>query len=290
MQKKKIAAALMLAGFVAAATAPVFAEDAASAGDKTVIATVANQPIYQSELDSTVKALSAQFGNAPKEQLEGIALSSLIDMKLVNQAAEAEDLDKTPEFQARLAEARQQELYNEYYDEHIASAVTDDMVKARYDQEIAALPKVQEAHVRQILVSSEDQAKDVIKKLDDGGDFAKLAEQFSTGPAAKSGGDLGYLSEGQMDPDLEKAAFALKAGSYTEDAVKTDDGYHILEVEEFRDKAPASFDDVAPQIRQMVVRDEYRNQLDQMKKDGTVVIKDKGLQADYDAVNKDQQS
>ena len=290
MQKKKIAAALMLAGFVAAATAPVFAEDAASAGDKTVIATVASQPIYQSELDSTVKALSAQFGNAPKEQLEGIALSSLIDMKLVNQAAEAEDLDKTPEFQARMAEARQQELYNEYYDEHIASAVTDDMVKARYDKEIAALPKVQEAHVRQILVASEDQAKDVIKKLDDGGDFAKLAEQFSTGPAAKSGGDLGYLTEGQMDPDLEKAAFALKAGSYTEDAVKTDDGYHILQVEEFRDKAPASFDDVAPQIRQMVVRDEYRKQLDQMKKDGTVVIKDKGLQADYDAVNKDQQS
>ena len=290
MQKKKIAAALMLAGFVAAATAPVFAEDAASAGDKTVIATVASQPIYQSELDSTVKALSAQFGNAPKEQLEGIALSSLIDMKLVNQAAEAEDLDKTPEFQARMAEACQQELYNEYYDEHIASAVTDDMVKARYDKEIAALPKVQEAHVRQILVASEDQAKDVIKKLDDGGDFAKLAEQFSTGPAAKSGGDLGYLTEGQMDPDLEKAAFALKAGSYTEDAVKTDDGYHILQVEEFRDKAPASFDDVAPQIRQMVVRDEYRKQLDQMKKDGTVVIKDKGLQADYDAVNKDQQS
>ena len=290
MQKKKLAAAVLLATFIGAGT-PLLADAAATANtNKTVIATVADQPIYKSQLDAMIKDMQAQFGNATTDQLEGVALSSLIDQALVDQAAKAEGLDKTPEFQQRMEMAFQQALYNEYYDEHIAGDITDDMVKARYEKEVAAMPKQEEIHARQILVSSEDKADEVIKKLDDGGDFEKLAEQYSTGPSAKSGGDLGYFTKGQMDPAFEKAAFALKPGQYTEKPIKTDTGYHVIEVVDVRDKAPVAFDQVAPQIRQLVARDQYMKQLATLKENGTVVIKDKDLKAAYDTVNKDSQS
>lgn len=285
MQKKQIATAALLAALMCS-TAPAFADDAAARNDQTVVATVADQPIYQSQLDQAVAQFKGQFGNMPEEQLQAVALSSLIDMTLINDAAKAEGLDKTPEFAAQMKLMREQELYNEYYDEHIASEVTDDMVKARYDKEVAALPKQQEIHARQILVDNEDQAKDIIKQLDDGADFATLAEKYSTGPSAKTGGDLGYFTEGQMAPAFEKAAFALKPGQYTETPVKTDLGYHIIEVEDLRDKAPAPYDQVAPQVRQLVIRDQYVKELNTLKKDGTIVIEDKDLQSAYDDINK----
>lgn len=287
MQKRQIAAAALLAAFIGTGV-PALAQDAKAGTDQTVIATVADQPIYKSELDDTIKQFKGQFGNMPEKRIDALALSSLIDMKLVSTAAKAEGLDETPDFKLSMAKARQQALYNEFYDEHIASQVTDDMVRARYDQDIKQMPKQKEIHARQILVADEAQADKVIKQLDDGGDFAKLASEYSTGPSAKNGGDLGYFTKGQMVPEFEKAAFDLKPGQYTEKPVKTEFGYHVIEVEDVRDKAPASFDQVAPQIRQSLLREEYVKQLKALKSDGTISIKDKALQAAYDSVN-DQQ-
>lgn len=288
MQKRHLASATLLAAFIATG-APAFAQANSEDTSKTVIATVADQPIYKSELDATVEQFKGRFGKMPEQQIDALALSSLIDMKLVSMAAKAEGLDETPDFKTRMAEAREQALYNEFYDEHIASQVTDDMVKERYDQDIKKMPQQKEIHARQILVDDEDQAKKIIKQLDDGADFARLAKEYSTGPSAKDGGDLGYFTKGQMVPAFEKAAFGLKPGKYTEQPVKTEFGYHIIEVEDVRDKAPASFEQVAPQIRQMLLREEYVKQLKTLKDDGTISIKDKTLQTAYDAVNEEQQ-
>jgi peptidyl-prolyl cis-trans isomerase C len=64
------------------------------------------------------------------------------------------------------------ELHNAYFKKHVVDTVTDEEVKARYDKEVAALPKQEEVHARHILVKTEDEAKDVIKQLDAGKDFA----------------------------------------------------------------------------------------------------------------------
>ncbi|NMC05161.1 MAG: peptidylprolyl isomerase [Candidatus Lokiarchaeota archaeon] len=85
--------------------------------------------------------------------------------------------------------------------------------------------KVRASH---ILVEKQSQALDILKKLETGGDFAKLALQFSTCPSRKKGGDLGFFARGQMVKEFETAAYALKIGEMTRQPVKTKFGYHII--------------------------------------------------------------
>jgi len=81
---------------------------------------------------------------------------------------------------------------------------------------------------RHILVEKHSQALEVIELLKSGEDFAKLARQFSTGPSAKKGGNLGSFGRGQMVKPFEKAAFALDKGEFTTEPVKTQFGYHVI--------------------------------------------------------------
>lgn len=78
-----------------------------------------------------------------------------------------------------------------------------------------------------ILVDQEFEARDILKKIDDGVDFAQLAKDFSNCPSGGSGGDLGPFSKGMMVAPFEKAAFTLEVGQ-TSEVVRTQFGYHII--------------------------------------------------------------
>ncbi|MDD5252217.1 MAG: peptidylprolyl isomerase [Patescibacteria group bacterium] len=81
----------------------------------------------------------------------------------------------------------------------------------------------------------EGKAREVLQKLKDGGDFAKLAAEYSADPgSAQRGGELGWFGKGVMVAPFEQAAFALKKGE-TSDLVKTDFGYHIINVEDVKE-------------------------------------------------------
>ena len=74
-----------------------------------------------------------------------------------------------------------------------------------------------------------NKAKDIIKKLNNGEDFDKLAKEYSTDKATKDkGGDTGWFNTGDMLEEFEKAAYNLKKGTYTTTPVKTKYGYHII--------------------------------------------------------------
>ena len=78
-----------------------------------------------------------------------------------------------------------------------------------------------------ILVDQEFEAQDVLKKLDEGVEFEKLAADFSKCPSGESGGNLGTFGKGQMVAPFEKACFELEVGG-TSGPVKTQFGYHII--------------------------------------------------------------
>lgn len=113
----------------------------------------------------------------PDEQKKVAALSGAIDVKLLVKNASAEGLEKTEDFKKRMEFIQDRELHNAYFRKHVVEAVTNDEVKARYDKEVAALPQEEEIKAAHILVASEDEAKDIIKQLDSGKDFAALAKE-----------------------------------------------------------------------------------------------------------------
>lgn len=78
-----------------------------------------------------------------------------------------------------------------------------------------------------ILVENEHQAQDLVKKLEEGKSFESLAKEFSKCPSGKQGGSLGTFGKGQMVPDFETAAFALKEGEVS-GPVRTQFGYHLI--------------------------------------------------------------
>lgn len=262
----------------------VFAQDA-----DAVVAKVGNLEITQSELDLAVANLDPQLSQLPDEQKKVAALSGAIDVKLLAGNAEGEGLKDDPEFKKRMDFIADRELHNLYFKKHVVDAVTEDEVKARYEKEIAALPKQEEVRARHILVKTEDEAKAIIADLDAGKDFVELAKAKSTDPNKSEGGDLGYFTKGRMVPEFEEAAFAMEKGSYSKTPVKTQFGFHVIKIEDKRDAAPPAYDTVAQQVRQLVMRDKYLEIIEKAKADQKVEILDEALRKGYEDVNKPQQ-
>lgn len=131
------------------------------------------------------------------------------------------------------------------------------------------------------------QAEDIIKKLDDGEDFDKLAKKYSDDSAtAKKGGDLGWISTGDMVDEFNDAAFKLKKGKYTSSPVKTTYGYHIIYKVNEKDKP--EFDDAKSEIKENLVKQKleddptlYYNALDSIRKDAGLKFEDKELKKAY---------
>lgn len=101
--------------------------------------------------------------------------------------------------------------------------------------------------------SAKDQAnkkiKEIQKKLEDGGDFAALAKEYSEGPSNVDGGDLGYFERGRMVKPFEDAAFKLKPGEVS-DMVETPFGYHLIKVVDKKPESVVSYENAKERIAQ----------------------------------------
>ena len=262
--------------------APAFAQE------DPVVAKVGTLEITQSELDLAVENLDPQLAQLPDEQKKVAALSGAIDVKLLASGALAEGVDKTDDFKKRMAYIGDRELHNAFFRKHVVEATTDAEVKARYDKEIAALPKQEEVKAAHILVKTEDEAKAIVAQLDKGEDFAKIAKEKSQDSNKDDGGDLGWFGPGRMVPEFEQAAFGLEKGAYTKTPVKTQFGFHVIKVEDKRDAPPPALEQVQDQVKQLVMRDKYVAIIEKAKAEQKVEITDEALKKGYEEVGKMQ--
>lgn len=115
----------------------------------------------------------------------------------------------------------------------------------------------------------------VLQQLRDGGDFAKLAQQYSEGPSAKRGGLLGTFRTGELLPGFEEVASTLKPGEIS-DLVRTRAGLHIIRVEARKDGGYKLFDDVREEIKSELLQTKterkYREWLETLRQSAYVKI------------------
>jgi peptidyl-prolyl cis-trans isomerase C len=234
---------------------PVSAQPA-SAPDDPVVAIVNATEVHRSDVEAVARALPEQYRQAALPQMYGILLDRAIDFRLLANAAEAADLAAEPEVQAALAKARAGVLRDIYIRRKIEEGSTEERLRARYDdlRDDEGFAE-EEVHARHILVGSEDEAKALLTELAGGADFAALAGEHSVDPSARTnGGDLGFFRRSQMVPEFAEAAFALQPGQRTQAPVKTQFGWHVIEVIDRRMGVP-SFEETEPRLRQEVARE-----------------------------------
>ncbi|MFD0915058.1 peptidylprolyl isomerase [Pseudahrensia aquimaris] len=242
---------------LAAGVVVVSLAGSAFAQEDKPVAKVGDRVITTSDLDEAVNRLGQQFSNVPEEQRRARILDALIDFSVLAAEAEKSGVADTDAVKKTLEYLRIQALHNAYFSDKIRPSVTEEQVKARYDEQVAAATPEQEVKARHILVKTEEEAKAIIAELDGGADFIELAKTKSTGPSGPQGGDLGFFGKGRMVPEFEQAAFAMKAGEYSKEPVKTQFGFHVLKVDEVRDVALPTFEQSKGQIEQLLLSEAY---------------------------------
>lgn len=271
---------VLSAAFAGGVSATMAQEQAADPAE--VIGTLNGKPITRLDLDMTLNDLGDQLGQVPPEGRDVAALTALIDIRSLAGKAEEAGMDESDEFQKRLAFLRERALHNAYFQQEVLGSISDEDVRARYDKEVAATPPENEVRARHILLESEDAARKVIADLDGGADFETLAKENSTGPSAPNGGDLGYFTRGRMVPEFEEAAFSLDVGSYTKEPVQTQFGWHVIKVEDKRAVQPPAFEEVADQIRAVLMRERYFGMLADLRDKADIEIADPELREAYE--------
>lgn len=133
--------------------------------------------------------------------------------------------------------------------------VTDEDAQAYYQDHLDKYSTKEQRKVRHILIKDDEaKAETLLAKLKAGADFATVAKENSEDVgSAKQGGDLGWMEKGVMDPAFEEAAFALKAKGDISEVVKSDFGYHIIQLEDDKAAEAKPYSEVAADIKAELV-------------------------------------
>ncbi|WP_186400474.1 peptidylprolyl isomerase [Stappia sp. P2PMeth1] len=235
------------------------ASGSAFAQSDEVVARVNGSDITRADVAVAEEMYGPQLGTMPADARLSVIVDTLIEMRIISDAAKSAGIEDRDDYKRQLQFFEQQTLRAIFMEQKAAEAVTDDAIRQIYDRQVGSIPVVSERRLRHILVASEDEAKEIITALGKGGSFAELAAERSLDAVSKvNGGDLGFVAEGQTIPEVDKAATGLEAGDYTKEPVRSAFGFHVIQLEESRDRPPPAFELVEPQIRQSLTTAEER--------------------------------
>ncbi|TWT16044.1 foldase [Planomicrobium sp. CPCC 101079] len=190
----------------------------------------ANVEVTQEEIDAEMKIYEEQYGGA-------------------------EALESAIETSGMTVEQLEEEMKSYLLIEKLIGPdieITDEQIETYFEENKESFAQAEQVEASHILVATKEEAEEVAKKLEDGGDFAELAAEYSTDTAtAEIGGELGSFGAGEMAIEFEEAAFAMAVDEISE-PVETEYGFHIIKVTGKTEAAEANLEDNKEQIKEIL--------------------------------------
>lgn len=214
------------------------------------VATVNGKAIPAARAATMLAEQTAQ-GAVENAELRDAVREELIRREVLAQAATQAGLDKQEDIQAQMELARQAVLIRAYLQDYVKNhPVTDDAARAEYEKIKAQMSGANEYKPRHILVETDTEAKVIIAKLAAGEKFETLASQSKDPGSKDKGGDLGWSNPAMFVKPFADALVQLEKGQYTKEPVKSDFGYHVIQLDDVRQPEAPSFEEVKPQLQQ----------------------------------------
>jgi peptidyl-prolyl cis-trans isomerase C len=252
-----------------------------------VVAKVNGTEIRQSDLAIAEEDLGQSPATMTPDAKRDYLITYLSDIILVAKAAEDKKIADGGNFQRRLQLNRNKLLAEAMLQAETNAAVTDTAMRKVYDDATKGMGDEQEVRARHILIrvadpndekaskEAEEKIKAIIERLNKGEDFAKLANELTEDPSGKqNGGDLEYFTKEQMVPEFSTAAFQMEKGQIS-GPIKTQFGWHVLKVEDKRNRQPPDFEKVRDQVKTIVMRKAQSEFITKLRADAKIERMDK---------------
>jgi len=270
----------LLAAIASLVVLPLAEAQEAPKEDKTVVI-VNGHEIKVSEIQMAKDDIGSQLADLPPKLRYPSLVNYLIERHLLAQAAVKEGVADTDEYKRRLALYQAKALRDAYFFQKVVPEITEEELKAAYEQEAAKVTQTERIRARHILVGTEKEAQDLLARLKKGEKFEDLAKQYSLDGSKEAGGDLGYFTAAEMVPEFSKAAFGLKTGA-TSAPVKTDFGWHIIRLEERKMGAAQPYDQVKAAIKGVLLRKKGMELAERLRVASKIEVLDADLKKFYE--------
>jgi parvulin-like peptidyl-prolyl isomerase len=234
--------------------------------DSHVVAKVGEDTISDQQIEQFIGQLPPQVSArySPREIRKEIA-EGFVSMKMLAWEARRRGIDKREDIKLKMSILADQALAREIEEELRKNIkVSEPEIKKYYDDHKDRYSPQPRIHIRQIALTSETDAKTVLAKLGKGADFAQMAQQYSKDANAGKGGDMGWISQGSMDPALEKTAFGLKEGQISP-IIKTPQGFSLIKAERIIPGRDRPYDQMKKSIERIVMREKLNKAVDDLK-------------------------
>jgi len=208
-------------------------------------------------------------------------LENMIRENLFYIAGEEEGIKLSSEEEEQINRLKRYIIIRKYITEKLKEKpVPEEEMKDYYEKNKKEFVIPEKRKASHIIVSDENKAKELLKKIKEGADFSQIAKENNIDGSKNKGGDLGWISKGYMIKEFEEVAFSLKKGEIS-DVIKTKFGYHIIKVEDIKPEEEKNFEEVKESIRKKIEEERIKQLEEDLKKKYNVKV-------DYEAILKSE--
>lgn len=243
-----------------------------------VLATVGPREITQKDVENLINHLDPRTASQfTSEDGKKTLLQELINQELVYLDALDKGMDNDEIYKIE-AEKAKENVLKQYAINTILSTVTvsEEEIEGMYENNKSSFVNPGSVRANHILVDTMEKANEISNQIKAGKSFEAAAKEYSSCPSAEQGGDLGFFTRGRMVPEFEEAAFQMDKGEIS-GPVKTQFGYHLIQVTDKKGESIKSLDEVRGQLKNQILaqkqQDAYHAAINELKGKYEVKIK-----------------